>query len=181
MSAQLWFLQDIEDIMEQNRKKFGTGKNSYYNMLFMSVHIFIAGKYLEREDVLQEMQAIYELENPKESHEPYPIGFVLPSKKIKEGKLEFGLINPDNVEKLRPIRSKNDKLNEELFILQDFLMFLYSIDPRSQIFEEQYLSELESMFEQWWEEQMILRTKALENSKKENAGTSDKNVASQNP
>lgn len=167
MSSKLWFLQDIEDIMEENQDKFGTGKNSYYNKLLMSVHIFIAGKYLQREAILQEMEAIYESENPKESHEVQAIGFVLPSKKKKEGKNEFGLINPENVDKMRPIRSRNDRLNEEIFILQDFLNFLYSIDPRSQIFEEQFLSQLESVFEQWWEEQMQLRAKAIEEAKKE--------------
>ncbi len=166
MSAKLWFLQDIEAIMAQNQEKFGTGKNSWYNLLFTSVHIFIAGKYLQREAILQEMQVIYESEKPKESHEPMPVGFVLPSKKKKEGKLEFGLINPENVEKLRPIRAQNDKLNEQLFILQDFLTFLYGIDPRSQIFEEQFLSQLEALFEQWWEQQMTLRNKALEESQK---------------
>ncbi|MFZ2911967.1 MAG: hypothetical protein WAZ75_02695 [Candidatus Absconditicoccaceae bacterium] len=176
MSAKLWFLQNIEDIMEQNNEKFGIGKNSWYNKLFMSVHLFIAGKYFQREGILQEMELIYKSDTPPEIHESKPIGFILPSKKKKEGKLEFGLTNPENVEKLRPIRSRNDKLNEELFILQDFLMFLYSIDPRSQIFEEQYLSQLESMFEQWWEEQMTLRTKALEDLKTQDSqANSDQN------
>jgi len=167
MSAKLWFLQNIGDMMEQNRDEFGTGKNSWYNLLFMSTHLFIASKYLEREAILEEMQTIYESENPKKNPDETPIGFVLPSKKKKEGKLEFGLSNSENVEKMRPIRAKNDKLNEEIFILQDFFMFLYGIDPRSEVFEEQYLSQLESLFEQWWEEQMKLRSQALEEANKE--------------
>lgn len=167
MSAKLWFLQDIEDIMEENQEKFGTGKNSFYNKLLMSVHIFIAGKYLQREAILQEMQLIYESENPKETHEPALIGFTLPSKKKKEGKLEFGLINSENIEKMRPIRTKNDKLNEEIFILQDFIAFLYGIDPRSEIFEEQYLSQLQALFEESWEKEMALRVEALKKAQEE--------------
>ena len=165
MSAKLWFLQDLEDIMKENEENFGMGKNSWYNKLFSSVHIFFAGKYLERESILQEMQTIYESENPKKNPDETTIGFVLPSKKKKEGTLEFGLIKKENVEKMRPIRSKNDKLNEELFILRDFLMFLYRIDPHSQIFEEKYFSKLKEFFEDWWQEEMKLRVKALEDSK----------------
>lgn len=165
MSTKLWFLQDLEDIMKENEENFGMGKNSWYNKLFASVHIFFAGKYLERESILQEMQIIYESENTKNQDET-TIGFVLPSKKQKEGTLEFGLIKKENVLKMRPIREKNQKLNEQLIILQDFMGFLYSIDPRSEIFEEQYFSKLKGLFEQWWEEQMTLRAKALEDLKK---------------
>lgn len=164
MSAKLWFLEDIDDIIEQNKENFVTGKNSWYNLLFASVHAFFAGKYLERETILHEMQTIYESDNPKENLDETAIGFVLPSKKKKEGTLEFGLIKRENVEKMHPIRSKNDKLNEELFILRDFINFLYRIDPDSKIFEEKYFSKLKEFFEDWWEEEMKLRAKALEDS-----------------
>ncbi len=153
MSSKLWFLQDLEEVISANKKDFGTGKNSWYNLLFTSVHIFIAQKFVEREKILKDMKSIYDEEKPIGN----PIGFVLPSKKKRAGTLEFGLLKKDNVKKMQPIRETNKKLNEQLFILQNFLAFIYGINPKSDIFQDKYFSQLEATFEKWWEEEMIIQ------------------------
>lgn len=156
MSAKLWFLGDLEEIIDVQKENFGTGENSWYNLFFFSLHLFIAGKYIEREKILNGMKAIYDEEKPIAN----PIGFTLPSKKQQNGTLEFGLLKDENVKKMRPIREKNHKLNEELIILQDFMRFVYSIDPKkSNVFQEKFLSQLENLFEKWWEEQIALQAK----------------------
>ena len=104
------------------------------------------------------MKAIYDDEKPVSN----PIGFVLPSKKKRTGTLEFGLLKKDNVKKMRPIREDNKKLNEQIFILQNFLAFIYSINPKSDVFQEKYFSQLEAAFEKWWDEQIAIQTKKLE-------------------
>ncbi|MEI6671860.1 MAG: hypothetical protein WCL02_00390 [bacterium] len=156
MSAKLWFLGDLEEIIDVHKEKFGTGENSWYNLFFFSLHVFIAEKYIEREKILNDMKAIYDEEKPIVN----PIGFTLPSKKQQDGTLEFGLLKDENVKKMHPIREKNHKLNEEIIILQDFMRFVYSIDPKkSNVFQEKFLSQLENLFEKWWEEQIVLQTK----------------------
>lgn len=142
-STQLWFLQELDEIISTNQKKFGIGKNSWYNLLFTSVHIFVAEKYIQREAILQKMKSIYDEEQPSK------MGFQLPSKRKQENTLEFGLLREENVEKMRPIRNENQKLNNQLDILRSFLIFLYSIDPRDKIFEDNHLEELETLFEEW--------------------------------
>ena len=162
LSSKLWFLHDLEEVIEQNKEKFDTGKNSWYNLLLMSVHIFIAGKFLDREGYFQEMKAIHDEDKPISNH----IGFVLPSKNPQEGTLEFGLLKEGSVKKMRPISEKNQKNNEELAVLQNFLMFIYSINPKEEIFQEQFFSQLEAMFGKWWEDQIIKQV-GKEKTKKE--------------
>ena len=158
MSSKLWFLQDLEEVIGEHKEFFGTSKNSWYNRLFTSIHFFCAQKFLEREELLKDMMAIYDNEKPAGN----ALGFVLPSKKQQLGALEFNLLNQENVEKMRPLREQNQKLNEQLIILQDFLAFLYSIDPKEEILQEQYFPQLEGLFEKWWEEQLALQTKKSE-------------------
>ncbi|MCF7835172.1 hypothetical protein K9M48_03915 [Candidatus Gracilibacteria bacterium] len=162
MSAKLWFLQDLEEIIQDNRSKFGTSKNSWYNALFSCLHAFIASKYAQREEILKEMMDIYDQDNPPEDKH---LGFYLPSSKPKEGTLEFGLFKAENVEKMRPIRARNNRINEEILILINFLAFLQSIDPKSEILEEQYFLDLESIFDDWWTEQVKLQTQKAKESK----------------
>ena len=149
-TIQLWFLQDLEEIIIGNKKDFGKGKNSWYNLLLASVHTFIAGKFLEREKILQDMKAIYDEEEPVASK----IGFVLPSKKKQHNTLEFGLQRKENVEKMRPIRQQNQKLNDQLAILRGFAIFIYSIDPKSKVFDEKHFEDLLGLFQQWLEKQI---------------------------
>jgi hypothetical protein len=158
----LWFLQQLEEIILSNKDKFGSGKNSWYNLLFTSLHIFIAQKYIERETILQKMKSIYD-----EEQQPSKIGFKLPSRKKQENTLEFGLFRPENVEKLRPIRQENQKLNQEIEILKSFVIFLYNINPRDEIFEEEKFPDLETAFEEWFKKQIEIElTKEAEKSTK---------------
>jgi len=151
MSTKLWFLQDLEEIIIANRQSFGIGPNSWQNLLFFSIHAFFANKYLERECILQQMQEIYDQEKPTKNK----IGFVLPSKRATTDTLEFGLNDPANVVKMRPIRSQNERINEQLTILGYFLNFVYSVDPKSEIMQEQYFEFLCEAFNAWFKEQII--------------------------
>ncbi len=151
METKLWFLQDLEEIIAANRSNFGSGPNSWQNLLFFAIHAFFTQKYSQRELILNQMQEIYDQEEPAQSR----IGFVLPSKRAKPDTLEFGLIDPANVIKMRPIRYQNARINEQLIILRYLMTFVYSIDPKSEIMQECYFEELQQVFSDWFQEQII--------------------------